>query len=281
MLVSIVIPAFRATETVADAVRSVLAQTVSEWECIVVSDDGNDYGAILGSLGLSDDRLRHVSTGRSGSGCHAARNRGLTECRGDFVCALDADDVWMPRRLEVLAPHAGSHGAAVDGPRVVAGSKVLYSAFDSFSIPFMLDASQLLGLTCPLFPLTRRNVTFARTPGIEHLEDVVSNLLLISSNGPIWATPEPLMDYRVSDGSMCHADNSAVQFDRAYGDIIERLASGKLAVPPQLRANAITGLEQKRALNKRFEDAHRHRPELNFQTFAAAERSFHARSIRM
>jgi glycosyltransferase involved in cell wall biosynthesis len=272
MLISIVIPAYRATETLADAVRSVLAQTMSEWECIVVSDDGIDYKAALDSLGLSDHRLSHVSTGRNGSGCHAARNRGLTECRGDVVCALDADDVWMARRLEVLTPQAISHGAAVDGPRVIDGSEVLYSALDSFSMPFMLDASQLLGLTCPLFPVTRRELTFARTPGVEHLEDVVANLVLISSNGPIWATPEPLMDYRVSNGSMCHGDDSAVQFDRAYADILERLASGKLAVGPQLRANAITGLEQKRALNKRFGDAQRHRGDLNFQAFVAAQR---------
>lgn len=272
MLVSIVIPAYRATETLPAAVRSVFAQTMREWECIAVSDDGVDYAGVLSSFGLTDPRLRHVSTGKNGSGCHAARNRGLSECRGDIVCALDADDVWTPRRLEVLAPQAVVHGAAVDGPRVVRDNEVLYTALDAFSIPFMLDASQLLGLTCPLFPLTRRDVTFARTLGIEHLEDVVSNLLLISANGPIWATPEPLMDYRVSDGSMCHADNSALQFDRAYADIIEQLVSGRLPMDRQLLDSAIAGLEQKRTLNRRFGDAQRDRGDLNFQAFAAAER---------
>jgi succinoglycan biosynthesis protein ExoO len=272
MFVSIVIPAYRAKETIADAVRSVLGQTMPRWECIVVSDDGTDYGSMLNSMGLSDPRLRHVSTGRVGSGCHTARNCGLTECQGDIVCALDCDDVWMPRRLEVLSPHALEHGAAVDGPRVVCGPHLLYSAFDAFSEPFMLDVPRLLDLTCPLFPLTRQDVTFARTHGIEHLEDIVSNLLLISSNGPIWATPESLMEYRVQGGSMCHADDSATQFDRAYTDIIGRVDSGSLPVAPQLRGSAIAGLEQKRALNRRFGDARRYRTELNFQAFAAAER---------
>jgi succinoglycan biosynthesis protein ExoO len=270
-LISIVIPAYRAEATLAEAVRSVLAQTLADWECIVVSDDLADYAAMLGSEGLSDPRVRHVSTGRMASGCHTARNRGLTECRGEIVCSLDADDVWLPRRLEVLAPQALRHGAGVDGPRVIRTSdgEILYSAFEGYTEPFMLDVSQLLRLTCPVFPLTRRDFTFARTDGIEHLEDVVSNLLLIGANGPIWATPESLMDYRVLTGSMCHAENSAGQFDRAYADIIGRVESGRLSVPEALRANVIAGLIEKRDLNQRFDAAQRQSAELNFQTFAA------------
>jgi glycosyltransferase involved in cell wall biosynthesis len=273
-LVSIVIPAYRAQATLAAAVRSVLAQTLHDWECIVVSDDRLDYRAVLESEGLADSRFRHVSTERIASGCHAARNRGLEACRGDIICALDADDVWMPRRLEVLAPHAMRHGASVDSPRVIRASddSLLYSAFDDRAEAFILDVPQLLRLTCPVFPLTRRDVTFARTTGIEHLEDVVSNLLLISYNGPIWATPETLMDYRVLTGSMCHAENSAAQFDKAYADIITRVESGSLPVPAALRSSVVVGLAAKRALNQRFAAAQRERADLNFQTFAAGIR---------
>src|SRR5262245_16570920 len=168
-LISIVIPAYRAEATLPAAVRSVLAQTLADWECIIVSDDRLDYGRLLASEGLVDPRFRHVSTGRTASGCHAARNRGLAECRGEIVCALDADDVWLPRRLEVLAPRAIQHGASVDGPRVIRATdgSVLYSAFDGHADPFMLDHEELLRLTCPVFPLTRRDMTFARTFGIE------------------------------------------------------------------------------------------------------------------
>jgi glycosyltransferase involved in cell wall biosynthesis len=271
MLVSIVIPAYRAEHLIGEAVQSVIAQALTDWECIVVSDDGVDYRAILELQGLADPRLRYVSTGQTGSGCHAARNRGLKECRGEIICALDADDVWKPHRLAVLAPQALQHGAAVDGPRVVdTTGSVLYTAFDAYRAPFMLDLSELLALTCPIFPLTRRDLTFARKAGIEHLEDIVSNLLLISSNGPMWATPESLMDYRVVTGSMCHGDESAARFDRAYADIIALLRNGDSSVEPALHTNAIAGLEQKRALNKRFIEAQSRSADLDFQTFVAA-----------
>jgi hypothetical protein len=108
--------------------------------------------------------------------------------------------------------------------------------------------------------------------GVEHLEDVVSNLLLVSSNGPIWATPESLMEYRVLPGSMCHGNDSAGQFDKAYADIIARILNESLPVSPALRATVIAGLELKRALNRRFDAAQRQSPDLNFQTFAAAQR---------
>jgi succinoglycan biosynthesis protein ExoO len=274
MLVSIVIPAYRAEATLPETVRSVVAQTYSHWECIVVSDDRVDYSALLRQSGLADPRIRHASTGQIASGCHVARNRGLTECRGEIVCALDADDVWLPRRVEVLAPQARLHGASVDGPRVVGGDgSVLYTAFVADASPFMLDVSQLLRLTCPLFPLTRRDVTFPRTPGIEHLEDVVSNVLVISANGPIWATPEPLMDYRVLSGSMCHAEDSAGVFDKAYAEIIKRVAEGSLPVSAALRSEVIAGLEKKRELNRQFDAALREAAALDFQTFAASHKN--------
>ena len=273
MLVSIVIPAYRAQDSLAETVRSVMAQTYTNWECIVVSDDGADYAARLRDSGIFDPRVRHVSTGKVGSGCHAARNRGLRECRGEIVCALDADDVWLPRRLEVLVPQAERYGASVDGPRVIqhGDGSVLYAAFEGHASPFMLGVSELLRLTCPLFPLTRHELALPRTAGIEHLEDVVSNVLLISSNGPIWATPEVLMDYRVLPGSMCHGNDSARQFDRAYADIIARISNETLPVSPELRPEVIAGLERKRTLNRQFNTARDQTSDLNFQEFAAAQ----------
>lgn len=275
MLVSIVIPAFRAERTLADAVRSLLWQTMTDWECIVVSDDGVDYEGLLAQAGIADARLHFASTGVVGAGCHVARNRGLRQCRGDVIAALDADDVWLPNRLAVLVPQAMERGAAVDGPRVVRadGGIWLYSVFDTFASPFTLDVAGLLDATCPIFPLTRRDLAVPRVSGIEHLEDIISNLRLISMNGPIWTTPEPLMEYRVGTGSPCHGDVAAERFDLAYADIMSRLLKDGLGIAPGLRVRAIAGLARKRALNRRFAQAQRHDGSLDFQSFAAAQRT--------
>src|SRR5690349_20821137 len=95
-LVSIIIPAYRAQPTLSRAVASALSQTWGDLEVIVVSDDQVDYEPQLSRDGIKDERLRFTSTKRVGSGCHNARNVGLAEARGDFIAALDADDIHLP-----------------------------------------------------------------------------------------------------------------------------------------------------------------------------------------
>lgn len=109
--VSVVMPAYNAEAFVAQAVRSVLAQTHANWELIVVDDGSADRtGEIV--KGFADPRIRYLRTENRGPA--AARNAGLAECRGEFVAFIDADDAWAPRKLELqLAEFARDSGAAL------------------------------------------------------------------------------------------------------------------------------------------------------------------------
>src|ERR1700761_8166448 len=130
MLVSVVIPACQAAATIGRAVASLLAQTYRCWEAIIVADDAQDYAAILADSGITDSRLRFVSTGAVRSGCHNARNVGLAAARGEIIAQLDADDRYDARRLEALAPLAATRGAVVDKVAVVSDltGQMLYRA---------------------------------------------------------------------------------------------------------------------------------------------------------
>jgi GT2 family glycosyltransferase len=96
---SVVIPAFKAAATIAEAVESVIAQTLPPLE-IIVCDDGSpdDLRGVLRPY-------RSVVTLVAGphKGVSAARNMGIRSARGDFVVFLDADDIFLPERLEALA----------------------------------------------------------------------------------------------------------------------------------------------------------------------------------
>lgn len=95
-LVSVVIPAWNSADTLPRAIDSVLAQTWEAREIIVVDDGGTDDS--LAVLAVYGDRLRVISQANGGPG--AARNRGLSEARGRYVAFLDADDHWLPEKLE-------------------------------------------------------------------------------------------------------------------------------------------------------------------------------------
>jgi glycosyltransferase involved in cell wall biosynthesis len=96
---SIVITAYEAAATVADAVRSALTQTHPAHEVIVVDDgSSDDLDAALAQFG---DRIGLVR--KENGGGASARNVGVAAASGEFMAILDADDVYHPRRLEALA----------------------------------------------------------------------------------------------------------------------------------------------------------------------------------
>jgi glycosyltransferase involved in cell wall biosynthesis len=275
MLVSIIIPAYRAQSTLARAVRSALAQSWTDLEAIVVSDDRFDYRELLKGDGVDDERLRFASTGRVGSGCHNARNIGLAEARGGFIAALDADDLYLPARLAVLLPLALANGAASDNPVVVSDTTAaeLYRAFSAGFDRQSLDAAALLDLSVPLFPVVAREYAEPRLPGIELGEDFVANLRLIDRLGGLTVCGETLSQYRVIAGSLAHSDTSAEGFERSYTAMIERLESGdRLGLSAQTAAIAHDSLIRKREFNRAFAKARATEPGLDFQTFAARKR---------
>jgi glycosyltransferase involved in cell wall biosynthesis len=94
--VSVVIPAYNAEAFIAESVQSVLDQTVQDFEVIVV-DDGSKDGT-RGALAAFGDRIR-VHRQPNG-GVARARNTGVGLARGAWIAFLDADDVWLPHKLE-------------------------------------------------------------------------------------------------------------------------------------------------------------------------------------
>jgi glycosyltransferase involved in cell wall biosynthesis len=103
--VSAIIPAFNAEHVLATAIDSVLAQTKAPLECIVVDDGSTDSTADVARRYCG--RIRLIQ--KENRGAAAARNRGARVASGELLAFLDADDRWLPERLErgleTLAAH--------------------------------------------------------------------------------------------------------------------------------------------------------------------------------
>jgi len=102
-MVSIVLIFLNAERYIADAIDSVLAQTYSDWELLLV-DDGSTDGSTQTALEYTHsfpNRIRYLHhPNRENRGMSAARNLGISCSTGRFIAFLDADDVWLPRKLE-------------------------------------------------------------------------------------------------------------------------------------------------------------------------------------
>ncbi len=95
--ISVIVPAYNAKDTILGALRSALAQTRPPAEIIVVDDGSHDGTADLIEQELPEVRvLRQANAGPS-----AARNTAAEAAQGDWLAFLDADDLWLPQKLEV------------------------------------------------------------------------------------------------------------------------------------------------------------------------------------
>jgi glycosyltransferase involved in cell wall biosynthesis len=160
-LVTVIIPAYNAEAYLADAVRSVLAQTWSRLQLVIVNDGSADSTpSVAQSFAASDARVIVIS--QPNSGLSAARNAGLAIAAGDAVCFLDADDVYLPAKIQRQA----------DFLSATTGCDLVYSDFlvgDSDLTPTSLRRVAPLGIPmleelayrnsfAPVSPMIRRSL---------------------------------------------------------------------------------------------------------------------------
>ncbi len=149
MNVSIIIPAYNAEKTLAETMESLLAQTYSTWEAIVV-DDGSTDGTptIAKDFAKRDKRIRTITQPNAGES--VARNAGLSKTSHEWILFLDADDLILPAHLERMIA-ALSADATLDA--MICGSARVASDGTLLIEPYLPPAGDL-------FPVLARRAAF-------------------------------------------------------------------------------------------------------------------------
>ncbi|CDT01414.1 hypothetical protein SF1_01500 [Sphingobacterium faecium NBRC 15299] len=100
--VSVVIPMYNASGSIIGVLDSVYEQTWKEnLEIIIVNDGSTDNSKqLVESYILEHKDLQIVLVSQENSGVSRARNEGMKRCKGDWICLLDSDDIWLPNKLE-------------------------------------------------------------------------------------------------------------------------------------------------------------------------------------
>lgn len=165
-VVSVVIIFLNAEKFLREAVESVLSQTYREWELILVDDGSTDDSSRLAReyAGRPDGRIRYVEhDGHRNLGMSASRNRGARESRGTHLAFLDADDTWLPHKLEEQMRLAQANPTAA----MIYGPGLWWVSWTGGASERERDSVQNLGFDAErLVPAPRLQELFLRTEGV-------------------------------------------------------------------------------------------------------------------
>ena len=97
---TVIVPVFNSERWIASTLRSIQNQSYSSWECLVINDGSTDNSRlIIEKFVKEDSRFKLIST--NNQGVAKARNLGILNALGEFLAFLDADDIWLPNKLEL------------------------------------------------------------------------------------------------------------------------------------------------------------------------------------
>ena len=239
-MVSVIVPAYNASATVEETLRSALAQTLREIEVLVVDDGSTDGTAsVVERVAEGDSRVRLIR--QENAGVAAARNAAIAASRGRYVAPLDADDVWYPEKLaaQVARMERGGAGMGMVYTWMVLmdeDSRVFGEAF-----PCRAEGDLYLPLVyvnflgCASVPLFRRSALDAvggydptlRARGGEGCEDWDISLR-VAAEYAVGCAPGHLVGYRDGPTSMSHNIGGMA---RSYDLVMERVRRERPGVP--------------------------------------------------
>jgi succinoglycan biosynthesis protein ExoO len=245
--VSVVVPAYNVERYIGQAIASVLAQSEASLELLVVDDGSTD--ATRHAVGaVHDDRLRLLAMpGNRGQG--AARNRALSEVRGEWVALLDADDWWAPGRLERLLEAAGRAGAAMvvdDCHLIEDGASRPWGSLQRLrglhvDAPRLMDAAEFvridLGLAKPIIRrdvLVRQGIAFDEA--LHYVEDFAFYLECLLGGASLLIVPDAYYYYRARHGAV---SSDRVSVLREHAEVAERLARDERLQPDSALRRAL------------------------------------------
>ena len=213
--ISVILPVYNAEAYVREAVESILAQTFTDFECIIINDGSTDgSGAILRELAARDTRI--VLVERPNGGLISALNDGLEMARADLIARMDADDVAMPERFAL------QHARMVQEPELaVLGS--FFNIIDKDGSIIRLyddlpvtptEARSAVGGFLVAHPavMMRRNAVLKAggyRKAFSHAEDYDLWLRMIEAGYAIANLPQPLLNYREHGASVSAVHRTA------------------------------------------------------------------------
>ncbi len=204
-MVSIITPFYNAEKYLAESIQSVLIQTYTQWELLLIDDCSTDKSASIAlKFTKADSRIKLFTLGKN-SGTGIARNIGIEQAKGNKIAYLDADDRWKPHKLSTQLEFMeksqiricySSYTLIHESGRML-GKDV--KALPMINFKKLLRANYIGNLTA-IYDVEKLGKTYA--PIIRKRQDWALWLDLVKKVGSAYGISESLAFYRVREDSI-------------------------------------------------------------------------------
>ena len=203
--VSIVTPAYNAERFIHEAIESVINQTYSNWEMIIVDDCSTDETTdIVKNYQQKDDRIKLIEL-EENSGSAVARNTAMDHATGRYLAFLDSDDLWTPEKLDKQLKFMVDNDIAFSFTRYVRMQEDGTLTRGISEAPKQIGYEDLMKqciIGCLTVMLDKEKIGHLRMINIRTRQDYAFWLTITRKGFPAYGIPEVLAKYRLVENSI-------------------------------------------------------------------------------
>ena len=205
-MVSIVMPCYNGEDFIKETIDSVLKQTYTNWELLVIDDGSKDDSpSIVNKYASDDSRIKLIKQQNAGSA--VARNNGIRHSKGQFLALLDSDDIWLPGFLESQIRFIRQKGAVCvcsSYSRIDEQSNDILKPVMSKPIITSKDMQSIdyVGCLTGLYDQSKYGKVYLKEELNSLLDDYAFWISVIALEGVAYGNPKILAKYRVRENSL-------------------------------------------------------------------------------
>lgn len=203
--ISIITPVYNAEKYITDTINSVLAQTYTNWEMIIVDDCSTDRTTqIVESFCQKDNRIKLIKHQKN-QGVAMTRNTALAHAKGEYIAFLDGDDLWCDKKLEKQLAFMEKNGYVLT-----------YTAYEKLSsspgiknkiiyVPSKMTYKEIYyntAIACLTVMINREKAGDFEMPILDHAEDQCTWQMILKKGFVAYGLNENLASYRVNFNSL-------------------------------------------------------------------------------
>ena len=203
-LVSIIIPAFNSEKTIETAINSVLSQTYSNYEIIIIDDSSTDRTLQTIKDLYDNDKKIKILCNEKNLGSGETRNYGIREANGEFIAFLDADDEWYPHKLEEQILIFENHDVALvcSGYDIAHRDGRVYRRKQPLEILSYHELLKTNDIGCLTAIYSAKKIGKQYMLGLRKRQDYALWLTITRLHGPAFCVQEVLAKYKKMDNSI-------------------------------------------------------------------------------